>query len=395
MTRSSQITTAVPVYVAALFQGLTLVSFPASSDVLKQAHGFTDAEYGAIFLPQVAAAILGALGGGALSGRCGLKSIFVLALLANIVSQALLALSAAVPAGVAYLTVLLGTGFLGLGFGMTGGSLNAYPRLLFPSKAGTALLVLHSTMGIGLSAGPLLVGWLSSRDAWLVFPIGLAIAGSLLTFASAASQLPTDRTAASELAMDTGPTAHPEFWLLAAIAVVYAFAEGTFSSWAVIFVRESRGLAPAVATSSLSAFWAALVVGRILVSGVLLRTSPLAPWSVLPLVILCAFLFIPTIATPAGAIFGFGLAGLGCSAFYPLTVATASARFAGSVAFVSSMLTAALMFGSGAASFIVGDLRAVLPLDQLYRLSAIYPTIVLGLVALTIRLIHTGRRAVA
>ena len=63
MNRS--VITAAPVYVAALFQGLTLVSFPASSDVLMQAHGFTHAQYGAIFLPQVAAAILGALGGGA------------------------------------------------------------------------------------------------------------------------------------------------------------------------------------------------------------------------------------------------------------------------------------------------------------------------------------------
>jgi len=395
MTRSGHIIAALPVYAAALFQGLTLVSFPASSDVLKQALGFTDAQYGAIFLPQVAAAILGALGGGALSGRYGLKTMFVLALLANVVSQALLSLSAAVPLGVAYLTILLGTGFLGLGFGMTGGPLNAYPRLLFPHKAGTALLALHSTIGVGLSVGPLLVGWLSMRGAWLAFPVVLAVAGIVLAFLSATIQLPADCTVASESEMDTDPTAHPEFWLLAAIAVVYAFAEGTFSSWAVIYVRESRGLAPTVATSSLSAFWAALVVGRILASGVLLRFSPLLPWSVLPLVILCAFLFIPTIATPAGAISGFALAGLGCSAFYPLTVATASARFPGAVAFVSSMLTAALMFGSGAASFIVGDLRTALSLEQLYRVSALYPAIVLGLMALTIRLTHAKRSAVA
>ena len=54
--------------------------------------------------------------------------------------------------------------------------------------------------------------------------------------------------------MDSNPGAHPEFWLLLSIAVVYAFAEGTFSSWAVIFVRESRGFSPVTATSALSAF---------------------------------------------------------------------------------------------------------------------------------------------
>ena len=33
------------VYLIAFLQGLTLVSFPASSAVLKQMHGFSDAQY--------------------------------------------------------------------------------------------------------------------------------------------------------------------------------------------------------------------------------------------------------------------------------------------------------------------------------------------------------------
>ena len=191
MNRS--VTTAAPVYVAALFQGLTLVSFPASSDVLMRAHGFTHAQYGAIFLPQVAAAILGAIGGGGLSGRLGLRTIFLLALLANALSQALLALSATAPASLAYTTVLVATAFLGLGFGLTGGPLNTYPRLLFSTKSDTALLVLHSTMGVGLSIGPLLVGWLMMRQAWLAFPVGLAIAGGILTVVASAVVLPAER----------------------------------------------------------------------------------------------------------------------------------------------------------------------------------------------------------
>jgi len=37
------------VYGAALLQGLTLVSFPASSAVLRHLHGFSETQYGAIF----------------------------------------------------------------------------------------------------------------------------------------------------------------------------------------------------------------------------------------------------------------------------------------------------------------------------------------------------------
>ncbi len=79
------------VYAGALLQGMTLVSFPAVSAMLKQALALSDADYGAIFLPQVALAIVGAVAGGALARTIGLKALFALALAANPASQVLLA----------------------------------------------------------------------------------------------------------------------------------------------------------------------------------------------------------------------------------------------------------------------------------------------------------------
>jgi hypothetical protein len=67
----------ITVYLIAFLQGLTLVSFPASSAVLRQMHGFTDAQYGAIFLPQVALAVLGAVAGGTLARRSGSATVAV------------------------------------------------------------------------------------------------------------------------------------------------------------------------------------------------------------------------------------------------------------------------------------------------------------------------------
>ena len=81
------------VYAAALLQGMTLVSFPAVSAMLKQALSLSDADYGAIFLPQVALAIVGAVAGGALAGTIGLRALLALALAANAASQVLLAAS--------------------------------------------------------------------------------------------------------------------------------------------------------------------------------------------------------------------------------------------------------------------------------------------------------------
>jgi Major Facilitator Superfamily len=377
------------VYVAALLQGLTLVSFPASNSVLKQLEGLSDGQYGAIFLPQVACAVIGALAGGALVDRLGLVVIFAVTLLANGLSQALLAGSALVPVVLAYPLILLGTASLGLGFGLGGGPLNSYPRLLFPTKGGSALLALHSAMGMGLSLGPLLVGALAMQGHWLSFPAGLTVACFALLLVARFIRFPEDAAEQKAIAMPSGLVGSAVFWLFLGIGVIYAFAEGTFSNWAVIYVREARGFPEDIATTALAAFWAALVVGRLAVSALLLRFPPTLPWALLPLLMIGAFLYLPVVSSPAAAISGFALGGLACSAFFPLTVAIASGRFPHDVAFVASMLTAALMTGVGLASFIIGGLRNFLSLESLYRSAVLYPVVALALIGLALRAIGT------
>lgn len=368
---------AAVVYAAAFAQGLTLVSFPASSALLKAMHGLTDAQYGAIFLPQVTAAVAGAVAGGAVAGRAGLRLLLVLALLANAGSQALLAGSAALPPGLVYPAILCGTALLGLGFGVAGAPLNSYPGRLFPARAGPALVALHSSLGLGLMAGPLLASAL--MGAWLAFPLSLLALCALLAIAAGA--LPPAREApAAPRAARGGAAASPEFWLLAAIAVVYAFAEGTFANWAVIFLADAKGLPPETAGAALSVFWGALVGGRLAVWALIARVPARAVWVTLPCLMLAAFLAIPQANGAAAALAAFALAGFACSAFFPLTVALTSERFPAQVAWVSSMLTAALMLGVGLGSFAVGALRETLGLEQLYRLSAAYPALILMLI---------------
>lgn len=372
-------------YLCALAQGLTLVSFPASSGVLQDALGVSDAQYGTIFLPQVALAVLGAIAGGALARRVGLKAILIAALVANGLSQALLALAAEMPMMAVFPMLLAGTACLGLGFGLTGAPFNTLPPLLLPRHGGSALVVLHSTLGAGLALGPLIVGALADQGAWQAFPVWLAVICVGLVVPVLASQLPSEAPLVAGRVVTDKPSASPAFWALAAIAVLYAFAEGTFSSWAVLYVRDVRGLPAETAALSLSSFWAALVVGRLVVSAVVLRLPASVPWMALPLLILAAFLALPLVSNPATAIGAYVLAGLACSAFFPLTVAIASGRFPDAVSWVSSMLTAALMTGVGLGSFAVGALKAAVPLETLFVLSAAYPVIILLLIVPVVR----------
>src|SRR5260221_4730036 len=97
------------VYSAALISGLTVVSFAASATALKAALALSDAQYGAIFLPQVVMTIIGSLAGGALSARRSLGSILGAALLVFVGAEAALWGTSRLSPAVAYPVLLAGT----------------------------------------------------------------------------------------------------------------------------------------------------------------------------------------------------------------------------------------------------------------------------------------------
>jgi len=379
-TTSSNGPAVLAVYLIAFLQGLTLVSFPASSAVLKQMHGFTDAQYGAIFLPQVAMAVLGAVAGGSLARRLGLQPLLWMSAVGNGLSQLALAASVWVMPALAFPVILAGTALLGLSFGLGGAPLNGYPPRFFPRRAPTAVVALHTLLGFGLMVGPLLAGGFGLAGWWIGFPLSLLGLSALLALAAATVRLPTDGGGETTRRDDERPPLHSgAFWIFVAIAVLYAFAEGTFSNWAAIYLRDAKGLSAIVAGLALSVFWGAMVAGRLLVSLLVAWIAPLTIWLALPALMVVAFLLLPSAETPLLGLGLFALAGLACSAFFPLTITLASERFPQHVAWVSSMLIAALMVGVGLGSFVIGPLREWLTFEQLYRISAFYPATVIGL----------------
>ncbi len=368
------------VYAAALLQGMTLVSFPAVSAVLKSVLSLTDADYGAIFLPQVALAIIGGIIGGALAGRIGLKALLITALAANGASQALLAAAGFVPTDLGFPLLLGGTAALGLGFGLIGAPINALPRLLFPLRAETAIVAAHTLIGLGLALGPLLAAPFIAANAWYGFSIALIALTVVVAAAGGFVPLPADAAAAARDGTSRAgpsPVSAAGFWLFAGITILYAFAEGTFANWAVIYLKDGRGLDETIASYALSAFWGALVAGRLIISVLVLKVPAKLIWLTLPALMIAAFWLLPLADSAITGIGFFALAGIACSAFLPLTISLAAERFPDSVAFVSSMLIAALMAGVGIGSFLIGALQAQVPLATLYQVSSAYPLLVL------------------
>jgi fucose permease len=367
------------IYLSAFLQGMAMVSFAASATVLKDGKGFTDAQYGLIFIPQIATTIVGSLAGGALARQVGLTRILLAALIATGLSQ--IGLAVAVTAiempGTFYL-VLGSTAMFGLAFGLGAAPLNTYPGLIFPNKTDTALVALHTLLGVGLSTGPLLVGPLTTAGFWLGYPLLLLIGATTLSLLLFGARLPAYRPAEanqtnSSEAKIENPLTKAVLWVFVAIAVLYAFAEGTFANWAIIYLNEERSIDLAQASFALAIFWAMLAAGRLLVSFLLLKINAAWIWLTLPLMMIAILLLLPLATTATSGIALFALAGLSCSAFFPLTVGLASKRFAAHQALVASLLIAALMVGVGLGSFVIGPLRQTFTIAELYRFSTLYP----------------------
>ncbi|MFZ5704413.1 MAG: MFS transporter [Pseudomonadota bacterium] len=368
---------ATSVYLGGLVIGLTLVSFPASSLVLRSIHGFSNEAYGAIYLPQLIAAVGGALAGGAAEGRVSLKAMYIVSLLAFCLAETLLAMSASASTGAALPMVMAATALFGFGFGFGGGPLNAFAALLFPSRQGAAVTALHMCAGAGLTLAPILFAALDRVGLWIAGPVALAATAGLLALLSIRAPLPVP----PQQEVRTTSVSHPSrslfFWLCAAAAMFYSIAEGTFSNWAIVFLTDERGLDPQAAALALTCFWAALTAGRLLATLIAGWLPPAAFLLSLPLAIMLTQLALPMVGSPAEALIGFAAAGLSCSAFFPMLVAFAAAPTPQAISWIASMLTAAMMVGVGIGSYAIGALRGSKPIAALYPQSTLAPALCL------------------
>lgn len=378
------------VFGGALLIGLTLVSFPASSSYLKSLHGFSDQQYGSIFLPQLVFAILGALGSAAVVKRLSLKAMYLGALISFAFSQAGLGLSPYLDGTSALWAVMTGTALFGFGFGFGGGPLNGIVSLLYPARTGSALTLLHMMAGLGLTVGPVLFAAAIGAGRWVLVPAALCLL-ALAQFALTCSiTLPGQVDSNVEVSTSGSPARSGYFWVMMLIAVLYALSEGTLANWCVIYLQEVKEISAGTAATALAVFWAGITAGRLLASLIVSRAGPFLLWLSLPPLMVLAFLVIPHIDSSNAALAAFGFAGLACSAFFPLLVTVASAPFPASVSFIASMLTAALMVGVGAGSYGIGVLKGSMSMDDIYAYSAFYPLVALVLILFSRRLLAGG-----
>jgi fucose permease len=379
------------VYFAGVVQGLALVTFPAASAIFTSpdGFGFDSTRYGAMFMPQVVFAVLASGLAPKVARRSSLRRVLLTGFLGNIASMALLAASRllmSVP-DMAFAVLLIATGALGLGFGATVMALNTYVEAFFPQSSDRAVLVLNALLGVGTALAPVLVALVVQMGAWWLLP--LLVACILVVMLAIASVQPLNASAA------TGNSATEQereklprrFWFYAAAVFFYGIVETLNGNWAVLYLSGERGVSAGAASLALTSFWVMVTVGRVLIAAIS-RWVP-ARWTyvALPILLLLVFQLAAIVRNDIGGIVAFGLAGLACSAFLPLSISFGGSEFPQRSALVAGDLIAFYQLGYGIAAFGTGPLRdwAGLPLHTIFAGGSIVAALVAVFALLVVR----------
>jgi len=359
----------VTIYAVGLFQGLSLVAFPAAATILQSPTGYdlSKSRYGLLFLPQVILAIAGSLSMPTLVRRFSLKKVLLVGVAADAVAMALLVLSNPVRTDpVAFPLLLLATAMLGLGFGLTLSAISTYAGAFMPDRRAVALTALNVLLGLGTALSPLLIAVFTQHGQWWYLPIAAA-SGLAVLFLLALVQpmsVPVDASVRRGARLPT------LFWLFAAVLVLYGIDETMFGNWGTTLL-VGHGISPTAANNALAAFWASVTIGRLVIALTGSRVRSTTVYVILPWAIAAALMVVPSARTATAGILVFAFGGFACSGFFPMTVGYGEATFPSFVELAAGWLIAAYQVGYGLAAFGSGALQGVVSLATIFRIAAV------------------------
>jgi fucose permease len=325
-----------------------------------------------MFIPQVILAIVASSLGPALARRWTLKRVLRAGMSADLLSMILLACSHLQGfSEAAYGILLVATGALGFGFGTVVMALNTYAEEFSPGREDRAVLSLNALLGAGTALAPLLVAIFIGLGAWWLLPLTVAalMAGLLLY----STGQPLVASAGGVPGAASSGRLPRRFWLFTAAVLLYGITETLNGNWSGPYLTGEIGVSAGGASFALTAFWAMVTIGRILFAALSSKTTVRWIYAGLPVVLIVAFQVISHVHGETSGIFAFGLAGLGCSAFFPLCISLSGQAFPRFASATSGELVAFYQAGYGVAAFGVGPLLDLTgaPLGSIYMFGSL------------------------
>ncbi len=325
MTRAaSESTTAPPraargaVAVIFLVNGAVFANWVPRIPAVKAELGLTEGLLGLALLGMGIGGLCGSVLAGTLVARYGSRRVTLTSCLLLSAAFVLPGVAPSWPA-LAGALVLIGAADASMDVGM-----NAHGVAVERRYGRSIMNGFHAFWSLGAVLGSLAGSFAAARDfpvAWHLGAAGLVL--GLLAVASAPAMLTAgaDRqptTSRPQLALPTRAVG-----VLGLLALLAALVEDTPASWSAVYLREDLGATPGVAGLAYAAFTAAMTAGRLLGDRAVERFGPVrttrAGTALAAAGLACALV----IGSPAAAITGFALAGLGMATVFPLAFSAA------------------------------------------------------------------------
>ncbi len=247
------------VYSGAFAEGAVAVSFFAYTGILisKSHYSLTLSQYGALFIPQVVAAVAATLFAARLGGWFRVGRAYLAGLSCSLAGMALLVATGLVPRlPVSYPLLLAATALVGAGFGLSFPFVRGCAVSLRPLSARRQILLVNAMAGAGMAAAPSYALLTRRTVAWWSLPLLLGLLLIAQMVLSRSLRAPPDGTP-----WPTGSRRLPAgFRLYPVLALAYGIC-------ALVCITASvrlSGVAHVRMTVQVLAevgFWAALVAG--------------------------------------------------------------------------------------------------------------------------------------
>lgn len=309
------------IYSGAIVQGAVVVIFSAYTAVFvaRNHYDLTLGQYAALFLPQIAAAVVAALFAANLGSWLRAKRAYLAGLSCSLVGMALLiATEWAERLPVSYSLLLAATAFVGAGMGLTFSFLRCYAVSLNPLHTRRQILLMNALLAAGMTAAPVYALLTRTTIAWWSLPLVLGVLLVAQMSLSGSLRAPPDGAPArrANRPVPRPLRAYPGLALLYGICAVVCltaphFLTGTVPSSHHLHMLELAEVG----------FWAALVAGGRVVFAIIdgmKSRQHLASMGVFMIGIILLVLSATLTRYDIMHVGIYVLAGVGCAALLPI-----------------------------------------------------------------------------
>lgn len=370
------------IYSSSFLQGISLILYPAAGSIFisPEFHNLSNVQFGVLFTPQIIFAILASLFANKLTEKKGIKRVLQWGLLANFTSMLLFAGSNIVLVTnpmLPFAFLLLGTAFLGVGFGFTITTLNPLAYHLFPGKEEASVTGLHVFIGIGTATASLLLAIFRNAGWWWgaggivgIFLLGLLYFSTLVSL-SLPKTIAVVKSKKSKIPF--------RVWIFVLMVFFFGASEATLGNWSSIYLEKRVGLPATTAALGLTFFWAAITVGRVIFTFIAIRYSTRMLHLIAPVLLTLVFFSFPFLDGELANFIALILGGLCLSFFFPNTISLVTAEFPKLATLVSGLLVAALQLGMGISNNLIGYFSAYISFELIFQYTSIYAAVMASL----------------